>query len=70
MRQETTTDERRGERLEEDTLALYRALHNALDEETADRLFPAAWRHLRKIRSGSHGRGHAVVHPPRDADRR
>ncbi len=35
----------------DEMVILYEALATAVGEEVADRLFPGAWRHLRKIRS-------------------
>ena len=52
-------------RVEEETLALFRALHGILDNDTADRLFPMVWRHLRKIRSGPPKKRRGIVLPPR-----
>jgi hypothetical protein len=62
------SERQRRERVEEETLALFRALHGILDDDTADRLFPMVWRHLRKIRSGPPKRRRGIVLPPsRDA---
>jgi hypothetical protein len=47
------SDEVRVKQITEETEALYRALHAVLDEETADRLFPVAWRQLRRVRRDS-----------------
>lgn len=35
----------------DEMVRLYKALATAVGEEIADRLFPGAWRHLRRIRA-------------------
>lgn len=46
----TTVSQRQQSKTDE-MISLYNALASAVGEEVADRLFPGAWRHLRKIRS-------------------
>ena len=45
-------DEARLDRIAEESADLYPALSSVLDQETANRLFPNAWRHLQRIRAG------------------
>ena len=57
-------DEPGKDQVVDETVALLHALRSVLDQETADRLFPQAWRHLRRIRSGPQKQHHRIVNTP------